>query len=931
VSELAAHAIASDLLERDDERATLAGLLATAAAGDSALVVIEGPAGIGKTRLLADLRARAAEQAALILHARAGEFERDYAYGVVRSLFEPALARLGEAGREAAMGGPAALAAPVLDITAVGDEEASYRSLHGLYWLTLNLAARAPLVIVIDDAQWCDDASLHWLSYVCRRLDGVGCVIAIGLRDEGEAPGLLLELARDPARVAIAPRPLSEAAVALIVRQALPAADDEFCAACARGAHGNPLFVRELTAALVAAGIEPTAANVDGVEEISLETVGRAALDRLERLPAEAGRVARAVALLGDGAPPAQIGLLAEVSADALDVAVTRLREAGLLSRSELAYVSPLARAAVRQAAGLAERATAQTWAARRLVESGEGPERAAALLAALPPAADAFVFETLRAAGRAALARGAPEEAVGLLRRALVEPAPAGERVALLAELGSAERLVDPEAAAGHLAGALESTTAGEERARVGLVLARTLTSLGRLEAAVDVLERLLAETPADARALRQPLEAAYAYATLGRPGADEPALAAEIDDDQPGAATLLAAVALRACRRGEDRDRVMELARRALRALDGLGDERELIATTATAVLADGGHTSEALESAEALHARSARVGSLLGRAAALWMRGRAGLELGRLADAENDLRDAVEGATQYGFAVGRHGAAVVLADALLERGSLDEAGELLDVAVAEAPDERTRLRAFEVRARLRLAQGRAEEALADSAVCARRAEQFGLANPAQLAWRSTHALALHRLGQQPDAVAAAAGEVALARDWGAPHALARALRVNGLITGGADGIELLEQAVAAVDGAEHGLEATRCLLDLGAALRRAGRRSDGRAALSRALERAEAGGADALADRAVAELEASGTPTRRHELEGVAALTPSERRATELAALGATNREIAQTLFVTPKTVEVHLSRAFRKLGVAGRRDLAAALAG
>jgi DNA-binding NarL/FixJ family response regulator len=152
-----------------------------------------------------------------------------------------------------------------------------------------------------------------------------------------------------------------------------------------------------------------------------------------------------------------------------------------------------------------------------------------------------------------------------------------------------------------------------------------------------------------------------------------------------------------------------------------------------------------------------------------------------------------------------------------------------------------------------------------------------------------------------------------------------------VHGLVAGGDDGIELLEQAVAAADGAEHGLEATRSLLDLGAALRRAGRRSDGRAALSRALERAEAGGADALADRAVAELEASGTPTRRHELDGVAALTPSERRATELAALGATNREIAQTLFVTPKTVEVHLSRAFRKLGVAGRRDLAAALAG
>jgi predicted ATPase len=113
VSELAPPAVAFDLLEREDERATLAGLLATAAAGESALVVIEGAAGIGKTRLLADLRARASEQAALTLHARAGEFERDYAYGVVRSLFEPALARLDDAGRDAAMGGPSAIASSI--------------------------------------------------------------------------------------------------------------------------------------------------------------------------------------------------------------------------------------------------------------------------------------------------------------------------------------------------------------------------------------------------------------------------------------------------------------------------------------------------------------------------------------------------------------------------------------------------------------------------------------------------------------------------------------------------------------------------------------------------------------------------------------------------------------------------------------------------
>jgi DNA-binding CsgD family transcriptional regulator len=450
----------------------------------------------------------------------------------------------------------------------------------------------------------------------------------------------------------------------------------------------------------------------------------------------------------------------------------------------------------------------------------------------------------------------------------------------------------------------------------------------MGLLDEAVGTLDRLLAETPANARASRQVLQAAHAYATLGSPIAEDPTSAADIEDDAPGAATLLAALALRACRRGEGRDRVTELARRALRALDGLGDERELIARTAIGVLAATGHANEALDSADALHARSARVGSLLGRAAALWMRGYIELDTGRVADAENDLRDAVEAAAQYGFASGRHGASISLADALIDRGALDESAVILDAAVAEAPDGRSQLRAFEVRARLRLAQGRAEEALADAAVCARRTPQLGPANPALLPWRSTRALALHRLGRS-EAVSSAADEVALARVWGAPHALARSLRVLGLVTGGEEGIELLGRAVAAVEESEHGLETTRSQLELGAALRREGRRSDGRAALSRALERAEVGGADALADRAVAELEASGSPTRRRELDGAAALTPSERRASELAARGATNREIAQTLFVTPKTIEVHLSRAFRKLGITGRRDLANAL--
>jgi DNA-binding CsgD family transcriptional regulator len=209
-------------------------------------------------------------------------------------------------------------------------------------------------------------------------------------------------------------------------------------------------------------------------------------------------------------------------------------------------------------------------------------------------------------------------------------------------------------------------------------------------------------------------------------------------------------------------------------------------------------------------------------------------------------------------------------------------------------------------------------------------RRFESVGSRNPAFIAWRSPAALALHRLGEQGEARRLAGEELELARAWGAPRALGAALRAAGLIEGGEHGLTLLEEAVQALDGSPAKLEQAKARAELGAALRRANRRSQAREQLRHAVELATTCGATELAARAERELLATGARPRRVALSGVDSLTPSERRVAELAAEGPTNREIAQALFVTQRTVEVHLTSIYRKLAISSRSQLAAALA-
>ena len=215
------------LLERDRELERIGVLLAGCVAGEGGVLLVEGPAGIGKTALLESARGRARDAGVRVLGARAGELEREFAHAVVRQLFEPSLAAVGARERATLLAGAAGLAAPVVapgpaPATALVSDQA-FPVIHGLYWLTANLARGGPVLLVVDDAHWCDRPSLRFLLYLARRLEGlpVAILLAARMREPGGEVQLLDQIAAEPMTRVLAPAALSVGAVGELVRASL--------------------------------------------------------------------------------------------------------------------------------------------------------------------------------------------------------------------------------------------------------------------------------------------------------------------------------------------------------------------------------------------------------------------------------------------------------------------------------------------------------------------------------------------------------------------------------------------------------------------------------------------------------------------------------------------------------------------------------------
>ena len=936
MSELRAHSGSSTLLlERDRELATLTALIDEAAAGQARVALVEGPAGIGKTRLMAEARQKAADRGFRVLAAQSAELERGFSFGVVRQLFEvevmsdEALALAGAAGPARAVFEPAG-AGEGTDARA----DPSFASLHGLYWVTVNLSEQGPLLLAVDDLHWCDPPSLRFIAYLRRRLEGLPVLVVCGLRtSELESRHTLLgEIAGDPLAALIRPQPLSEPAVADLIRERLhDAAEDGFSAACHTATGGNPLLLNELLKALEAEHVRPDREHVGMVADLGPRAASRAVLLRLARLPADAGSAARALAVLGDGADLASVAALAELDEARAGSALAALARAEVIrADAPLAFVHPVVGAAIRQDVPPGLRELQHGRAARVLAEAGAPVEKVAAHLRAAPARGEAWVVEVLTSAATAARRKGAADSAVAYLARALAEPPPPERRAEVLLELGRAEALTHGPAAAEHLREAYGALTDPQARGEVGQMLGRALLFTGFPEDAVAVVRRAAAELPPELEDLRKALEAFELFSVLF--GADDPDQLRRLQHhrtlsvgDGVGAKMLAAIAAQEWVYACGPADACSELSLAALAGGELIAADNGLLATCAITnlVFAD---REEALDWWEVARADAYRGGSLFAIAALnLWW-GFTQYRRGELAEAEESLRTALGELALWGY--GEQQAQIYcdafLADVLRERGDLDGARRALEHSVDPGGSDDGARYWLNSRIQLLLAERRFEEALTAADDYASRFDHI-VRNPMDAPWRSHKALALAGLGRREESLPLLDEELRRARAWGAPGTVARTLRALGTF-----GQDHLEEAVEVAAPSPARLEHAKALLALGSARRRARRPTQARDPLRRALELAEVCGANALAARARSELHAAGGRPRTTALTGVESLTPSERRVADLAAAGRTNRDIAQELFVTPKTVERHLGGVYRKLGIATRQRLRSALA-
>jgi DNA-binding CsgD family transcriptional regulator len=927
------------LIERAVEIEVLDGMVRCLAEGDGGVVVLDAPAGLGKTALLEHTALAAADAGCLVRHAAPGPLERHFPFGVVRALLEAPLREASEDERAQLLDGAAAPAGTLLLDGAVPSGDSTMLVAHGVLWLCSALAERRPLALVIDDAQWADRPSLEVLAYLARRIHDLPLLIAVGARvDDPRAPSDLLSLLGGVRSATVLhPQRLTPRGAAQLIRRLAPETPAAVCRDCHRAVGGNPWLLGELGRQIATHGpeaLDPARDDAPPVSAIARNVVRW----RLATLAPRDRAVAAALAVLGDGALPHVVAAVAGVAVGELAPARDALAAAGLLGPDGERLAHGLVAAAIEEDLTGTECERMHREAARALIAGRADADLVASHLLQCRPRGDPDVSGLLVQAAATAARRGAPHTAAAYLERALLEHAPGDDRGRMLAQLATVAFDAGLPDSQRRLLDALPEVRDRESRIDLLTRLA-ALNVLGPGDADhAELFERELArQTDPEARLA---IEAASLDALLMIPARnlERARRVAAIDlaatPDPVLERVFLAHKAWIGIELGTPD--ASTCAALALEALDGdllLGEAGRRAAyhlCVRTLVLTD--RPAEAQRAIAAMRDEATARGSLRLRAGASWYAANLALRSGQVAEAENHARLTLD-LVDDGVNTFTGGAVMLLLYALIERGEFDEARELL---ADQRLDDGLRSTRWEIglrhaRARLWLAQGDFDRAHAEAGAAGALRDRQGRRNPTWTPWRSTAAVALAHLGRREEAAVLADAEVDLAQRFGAPVPIAHALHARAVAEAqDAERVARCESALGVIADVPAVLQRVRLRLELGAALARMGRRLEARAALRPALADADAVGAVLLAQRARRELAATGLRPRQAAIEGVAALTPRQRQVCELAAAGKGNRAIAQELFLSVKTVETHLAAGYRKLGVNARADLAARLA-
>jgi DNA-binding CsgD family transcriptional regulator/tetratricopeptide (TPR) repeat protein len=766
-----------------------------------------------------------------------------------------------------------------------------HRAYLGMWRDVVTLAERTPVCLVLDDLDACDDATVRWADFVLRRLGGEP--ISLVLSQTSPLPA-------DLARAHVVDlQPLTPPQVADMISTTLHFCPDAvFTGLCLRLSGGNP---RHLTTVL---------ADIRAARALRQESVALVAARRLRDQPEHLRAIAAALVVVGH---EELVGPLAGVSARVAEHGITALREEHLLGDGLPDHVREWYRAGLLEVLDPAQLADLRHRAAVVLDESGHDVRAVADQLVHLPALDTPWMSQVLHEAAAA----GGPQDAARYLRR-LVELNP--DDVELRVSLATQLSRHDPAQACEHLAAAFHRTTDPDLRAALAVKHALT----GRTRAFLR-----LARDPAVSQDLTTLLDAVQLSIDLDDVHAVAAAVAGAVPPeagDTTAQRCLLGVVAEATMRGGGPIGTAVGHARAALADPDALTDWSML---SAASVLRVAGHTAEALTVLDRAVDAFSQNGDSLAHCRSLVQRALVHMSLGDLPKATHDASTAVQAMREGGWHLPR--AVILLAWLSVQTGHTDLAARLLDEVDEDDLRHLTPVHREYLRTTAWLAFARDDLAAAADRMtaCATVLTATGLSDPSTLPSWTDIVQVLTLAGR--DAGAALREVDRLARAWPTREAVAFSLLARAFTTSGPAALDMAKAASDGFAAVPSPLQQARAELLLGQRWTGAGHARQARTHLRAAVGLALRAGSRTLADAARAMLVGVGGRMRvPSTADGLAVLTASERKVVELAAAGVTNRAIADHLFVTLRTVEVHLTRAYRKLGVSSRAELADVLA-
>ncbi|MEU5216459.1 LuxR family transcriptional regulator [Streptomyces sp. NPDC020807] len=914
-----------ELVERAEQAMHLKQLMTECAAKRGRVVLLDGASGSGKTELLHRIAEHAGYGDGLVLRAACSRAERALPFGVLGQLLRSAVlpdeqARAIDALLDRAVADAAAGPADADPSASIGPELA--HTLHEVAQAVLRLAETHPVFLGIDDIRHADRHSLDCLLYLARRIGSARVMLV--LTDDPELPDsspvFRTELLDQPHARRMPLAPLTEVGVVSFLASAIdrPTAErlaPEFQAV----ADGNLLLLHALLEDHRATG---------GVRPGGY---GRAVLRQLSRVDPPVAEAARALAVLDGSATAERLARLTGADAARTEAALRTLSACGLVNG--LAFRHEVARRAVLDDLHATARAALTVKAAELLYEQGSpAPETARLLVEAGAPAGDWSVDVLLEAAEQELIA-GRTVRATAALEAALVAHAePTAERAAVEARLVQVRRLSDPATAEHHLTALATAARTGKLDPVNTIDLIRQLLWQGRTADASELLERLRGaelEPHGEAAALLHDTEQwiAWTHPTLAKRGRrpQDAARAADVvarRTDPWRRPTALLADAL-------VNGRGHQVVERAEQVLRDRGPSYDITWPEEPALLALGVLLAADRPDAAAWCDRLLSEGHT--PYSPTWMallssaRAEAAVGLGDLTGAVAHAQQATDHITPnaWGVAIGVPLGSLVLATTRM--GHYDETEAYLTRAVPQAMFQtRYGLYYLHARGQFHLATGHHHAALADFLACGERMRDWGIDVPGIVPWRTSAAEAWLELGNREQAGRLAYDQ--LGRP-GTNGARPRALALRVLAAGGPVGRrpQMLTEALDLFEQVGDRYEQTRVLADLSNAYYELGDSRRARTHARRARHLVGICGAAPLGEVLLSFGDDSDDSAGPGSPQSDALLTGSERRVAALAVGGYTNREIATKLFITPSTVEQHLTRVYRKLGVRCRKDL------